>query len=392
MTSQTLYRFMALLALVLVSASCATTNTTQRPLLKQNAELLSGSTISADGKPLALLEPTDLLVVSDPMRAFLARHITGREDDERKTRLIAHALLDDGLNLQYSNLKTYTAAQTFQKRQGNCLSFTNLFVALAREVGLDAHFQEVRIPPVWTAEGDTFYYNLHINVLVKLRQGPHMNLYKRDQVVDFDTQEFDSGHNRRRISDAAAAAQYYNNMGAYYLAKKQPLKAFQHARKAIQLRPDTGYLWTNLGTILRHAGDLQHAEKAYLVAIDLSQELSAMSNLARLYTTIGKPDLAKEYAARVEEFRRKNPYLLYARAEQSYANANYESTQELLRSAIKRHSKEHQFYRLQGLAWLKLSEPDKARKSFSKAAKVATETEYSAIYERKLEMLAQMNR
>lgn len=391
MAIQTFYRLIALLAFALLPAACVTTTTLQLPLLQQNAELLSGSTISPNGKPLAPLKREDLLAVNDEMRAFLAKNLTGRNDDERKTQLIVKALLSDGLKLKYSNLKTYTATQAFQKREGNCLSFTNLFVALAREAGLDAHFQEVRIPPVWTTEGDTFYYNLHINALVKLRKGPHMSLYKREQVVDFDTPVFISGRSRRRISDTAAAAQYYNNMGAYYLTKKDPVRAFQHARKAIRLQPDIGYFWTNMGTILRHAGDLQHAEKAYLVAIDLSQEPSAMSNLARLYNTLGKPQLAGKYTAKVETFRRKNPYLLYARAEQAYANANYESTQELLQAAIRQYSNEHEFYRLQGLAWLKLSEPNKARKSFSKAARVATQAEHSSLYERKLQMLAHVN-
>jgi hypothetical protein len=40
-----------------------------------------------------------------------------------------------------------------------------LFVAVAREVGLDAHFQEVRTPPVWDSRGDLYIYNLHINAI-----------------------------------------------------------------------------------------------------------------------------------------------------------------------------------------------------------------------------------
>ncbi|MGI9293796.1 MAG: transglutaminase domain-containing protein [Pseudomonadales bacterium] len=380
---QMLFRPIALLAITAFAVACASTGTNRNPLLIQHAQLLSGAAISTDGQPLPPVQPVDLLAVSDEMRTFLDKHIAGRNGDARKTELIIKYLLDDGLELQYSNLKTYTAAQTFQEREGNCLSFTNLFVAMAREVGVAAYFQEVRIPPIWTAEGDTFYYNLHINALVKS--------HKLEQVVDFDIQEFDTGLSRRRISDDTAAAQYYNNMGAYYLTKKDLLRAFVHARKAIELRPNTGYFWTNLGTILRHADKLLHAEQAYLVAIELSQELSAMSNLARLYNTLGKPELASEYQARVKAFRRKNPYFLYVRAEQAYADKNYESTQKLLRAAIRRHPDEHQFYRLQGLTWLKLNQPKKAKKSFARAAKVATQSEHATVYERKLKLLAQTN-
>lgn len=382
---QTLFRPMIVLLTIAALAGCAGQSTvSQSALLEQHAQLLSGAAISPNGEPLAPLEPVDLLAVNDEMRAFLEKHIAGRNDDARKTELILKTLLGGGLKLHYNNLKTYTAEQAFREREGNCLSFTNLFIALAREAGVDARFQEVRIPPTWTADGGTFYYNLHINALVKL--------HHRQQIVDFDIQEFDNGFSRRRISDNTAAAQYYNNMGAYYLRKKDPVQAFRHARKAIQLRPNTGYFWTNLGTILRHAGDLQLAEQSYLVAIELSEEPAAMSNLARLYKKLDKPELAREYEDRVKAFRLNNPYYLYAQAKQAYAEENYESTQELLRSAIRQLSDEHQFYRLQGLAWLKVGEARKAKKSFSKAAKVATQAEHTTLYERKLQLLAQTQR
>ncbi len=384
MRIQTLFRLIILLLSITELAGCAGQDTVFQPqLLEQRAELLSGATLSPNDDPLPPLETVNLLAVSNEMQVFLQKHINKRDNDARKTELILKKLLGDGLKLQYNNLKTYSAERTFREREGNCLSFTNLFIALAREAGVDARFQEVRIPPTWTAQGDTFYYNLHVNALVRLRE--------RQQVVDFDTREFGYGFSRRQISDTTATAQYYNNMGAYYLHQKDLPQAFRHARKAIELRPNTGYFWTNLGTILRRAGSLHHAEQAYLVAIALSDEPAAISNLARLYQQLDKPELAQEYQARVQAFRRKNPYYQFAQAKRAYAAENYELTQELLRSAIRRHSDEHEFFRLQGLAWLKVGEPGKAQKSFSKAARIATHTEYTSIYKRKLQLLAQVH-
>lgn len=378
--------FLSPLAIILLAAAtlltgCASSNAVRLELLAQHAELLSGASLHPDSQPLPPLASVDLLAVSDEMQAFLDKYIDGRNGDARKTELIVKYLLEDGLELKYSNLKTYTAARTFREREGNCLSFTNLFIALARAAGVNAHFQEVRLPPVWTAEGDTFYFNLHINALVKL--------HKREQIVDFDIQEFDTSLSRKRISDDAAAAQYYNNMGAYYLSQKDFSSAFRHTREAISLRPRTGYFWTNLGTILRRAGQLQQAEQAYLTAIELSKEYSAMSNLARLYRSQGRTELANKYRARVASFRRKNPYFLYSRAQQAYAEENFQNAQDLLRAAIRRNPDEHQFHRLQGLTWLKLSEPNKAKKSFARAAKTATQSEHAMLYERKLQLLAQ---
>ena len=38
--------------------------------------------------------------------------------------------------------------------RGNCLSFSSMFVAMAREADLTAYFQEVYIPPNWRTVND----------------------------------------------------------------------------------------------------------------------------------------------------------------------------------------------------------------------------------------------
>ena len=38
---------------------------------------------------------------------------------------------------------TYSAREAFDRRSGNCLAFTHLFIAMARELDLDAHYREI---------------------------------------------------------------------------------------------------------------------------------------------------------------------------------------------------------------------------------------------------------
>src|SRR5207342_3707986 len=62
---------------------------------------------------------------------------------ERLDRL-AHFMLDaDGLGIAYQESATYSVEQTYATRTANCLSFTMLFVVLAREAGLDVQPQEI---------------------------------------------------------------------------------------------------------------------------------------------------------------------------------------------------------------------------------------------------------
>jgi Flp pilus assembly protein TadD len=369
----------------LVSACASQDPYAGTSVINEHQQLLRGAALFQADEPLPQLEPVHLLAVNDDMRAFLDTHVPVKSvSDDVKMRAILRALLDDGLNLQYNNLTTYTAEQTFYARQGNCLSFTNLYVALAREAGIDASYQEVEVPAAWSAVGKRHYFSLHINVLVELRGN-------RQKVVDFDVQNRSGRVLGTPVSDETAAAQYDNNMAVYYLEGGDLPLAFLHSRRAIEARPQTGYFWANLGTILRRAGAQAEAEEAYLTAIELSEEPSAISNLARLYEKQGKHELAVEYAQKAEYYRAKNPYYLYELAENAYDEGDFETANKLLRSAIGKRHDEPEFYRLYGLTWVQLGKPDKAENSFEKAVRFATNPERTSLYEHKLRLLAEID-
>ena len=63
---------------------------------------------------------------------------------------------------------TYTVEQTYATREANCLSFTLLFLALAREAGLDAYPQVIEETLGWDQRDSTIYRNIHINAGVRI--------------------------------------------------------------------------------------------------------------------------------------------------------------------------------------------------------------------------------
>ncbi|QIB65498.1 tetratricopeptide repeat protein [Kineobactrum salinum] len=359
-------------------AACAVQPPVQRAVSVSRAQLLAGERL--DVAPEAALAPVALTAINEDMRAFLRQHVPPDAGDSRKIHLILQAILKDGLQLRYDNFRTYTAEEAFYSREGNCMSFTNLFVALAREAGVNARYQEVEIPPSWAAEGETWLYNLHINALVKLPHG--------EQVVDFNLEEYNREFRRRILSDEEALARYHNNMGVHWMGEENPERALLHLRAALELRPRTAHVWTNLGTLYRREGDPEAAEAAYLLAIDIGDEAAAHSNLARLYHELGEADLSAWHRDRVQLFRRKNPYYLYHLAEQAYANANYPKAQRLLQGAIRQHRQEHEFHRLLGLTYLQLGDRNAARKRFQQALELSRD-EDQLRYRHKLDLLAE---
>jgi hypothetical protein len=77
---------------------------------------------------------------------------------------------DDKLGMSYNFSRTYTASEAFANKTGNCLAFSYLFAAFAKESGLKVAFQEVEIPPEWdSVSDDLLMTSRHVNVRLLLR-------------------------------------------------------------------------------------------------------------------------------------------------------------------------------------------------------------------------------
>ena len=86
----------------------------------------------------------DFLALNDEMRQFLDKHVGHLDDPTQRLNHLVHVIFSEKLlNLEYDNSRTRTAIETFQSKNGNCISFTAMFVAMARYLGIDAQFQEV---------------------------------------------------------------------------------------------------------------------------------------------------------------------------------------------------------------------------------------------------------
>lgn len=327
------------------------------------------------------LPPVDPLALDADMEAFLA-DVKSRSGSRRALlNNILRGLLGDGTVIQYDNFKTYTAQEAFHTREGNCLAFTNLFVALARAAGLKVYYQEVDIPHNWERQGETWVYNRHISAFVNLDN-------EGEFYVDFNLNpsqvEF---YETDRISDAEALAQYHNNMGVYWILAERFDLAYLHLREAILLSSKESWFWTNLGVLYSRVDDDRRAESAWLHAVDIGNDHSAESNLARYYNRIGNAELADLFQQRVQRFRSQNPFYRYELAESAYYAGDYETSIDQLNAAIRTRKTEEAFYRLLGLNYVKLGDREKARKAFALAEDVAKDSAARRVYNEKQKIL-----
>ncbi len=323
-----------------------------------------------------------MLAVSPAMKEFLDSHVDRDASAEAKLRLLVSAIIDSKtFGVEYDD-RTRTASETFRIRRGNCLSFSTMFVAMARDVGLTAEYQEVDVPPDWTLDKDTFVLNQHVNVWVDLETAG-------TRVVDFNIGDFKTTYDMRRISDARALAHYYNNVGVERMQEGETASALACFRKAIA-EGDRRFspAWTNLGTLYLRNGGRSQAEASYLHALEAARwDLVAMSNLARLYELTGDRDRATAYRKRVIYHRRLNPYYRYDLARRAYAAQNYDEAIGHLEYAIRKRPKEDEFYFLLGLNYLQKGNARAARRWLGRAEEVAATDALKRRYSRKIDIL-----
>ena len=347
-----------------------------------SSKLLEGAPLGGEQDLPELVSSEEVLALSPEMLVFLNENVHLKTTiGVRMNELIDAIINKETFGLEFDE-KTRTASELFEHRRGNCLSFSNMFVAMARWANLEASFQEVQIPPDWSFQNDVFLLNRHVNVHVDL--GP-----LDDHVVDFNIDDFKSSYDLRKISDARARAHYFNNMGVESMQAGDTAAALGYYRKAIaendrQFSP----AWTNLGTLYSRNGHPEYAEAAYLLALKVDGgDLVAMSNLAGFYNQQGDSERAALYQKRVMDHRRKNPYYRYQRALDAYAAEDYGAAISNLKVAIREKKNEDEFYFLLGMCYLKKGDERAAQRWLARAEEVAATVALKKRYSSKLEML-----
>jgi len=346
-------------------------------------EVMSGALLGATGASRTEIDAAEVLALSDEMRRFLRDHVNrGAPEGFKMQQLIDAMMGSDDFVLEYDE-NTRTAAETFRLRRGNCLSFTILFVSLARGAGLDARFQEVDIPADWSTGEGVFVLNRHINVFVDLGMSG-------TRAVDFNIGDFKSNFEIEQISDRRAIAHFFNNMGVERMQAGDIVGSVVYFRQAIVSSDgDFSPAWTNLGLLYRHAGLLEHAEVAYLEAMRVeSGNYVAMSNLATLYEERGEAELAERYRGKVRRHRLRNPHLRYRLAQQAYADREYHAAIDHLRFAIRKARDKPEYSLLMAKCLLHTGNETKARAWLAKAQARAEDEGQAERYSAEFEALA----
>jgi Flp pilus assembly protein TadD len=312
----------------------------------------------------------------------------------RLRRMVAFMLEKDGLNLRYKADATNTVAEAYRTREVNCLSFTLMAVALAREAGMKAQGQQIDRVMAWNLVGDVVMQSLHANAVVSLKDRNLQVKDDRDFVLDIASSGLYTNDfivHGFKVGDDRLLASFYGNRAMDLLAANRLAEAKSWLDKALELDPEEAVLWNNAGVLSRRTGDTADAERRFVHAANRNPRLmSVVNNLVALYLDRGDATRAAYWKDRADHLLRHDPFYQYSVAERSAEAGNYQEAVRYYRRAIALNSRERLFHFGLARAYTYLGKLGPAAKEMDAAVKLSDQDPDRERFQAKLDALRGM--
>ncbi len=354
--AQTAIEVGLLAALILVAGGCVATSAIS------NEEVVRQGLRHRGLDPELVIIPYEL---TDEMRRWAHEVVPKLLSPEVKLQYLRDALLDgEHMKLEYSWGFTGTAREVFQQQKANCLAFTNLFVGMAREVGVPVYYLAVERVETFRKEGDLVVVSDHVAVGYG---DPGVELL----ILDF-SQNRDAGYrNVEPVSDLTALAMFHSNRGAELLQDGDGEAAVRWLRTAVAIDPELVPAWVNLGVVLRRSGDFRGAEDAYKHALEIDPRMvSAYQNLAALLQMQGRAEEARNFLAMLQKTPNRNPYSYISLGDISLRNGRLEEAKRFYRRAASLNRDDADIYAALGQVAVASGDLRTARKMLRRARKI----------------------
>ncbi len=304
--------------------------------------------------------------IDDEIRQLADDITRGVTDDRHKVREIVRAIIGlTEFSISYDTLSNKTAREVFRQGRGNCLAYSNLFVGMARHVGLEAVYVDVVSVERQRREAEIIVNNGHVTA--GIIRGPDVT------VIDFTRTPEREYIGFKVIDDLEAIANYYTNPGflyGYFTETEgldfDPLeKEMEMYRLALEVLPTFQRARNNLGVGLRRRGRIQEAIEQYQMAIEVDSSFSdAHANLGAAYYALGRVEDALKELQIASRQSGSNAYFHHHVGVVQYRLERYEEAVKEFKRALSNEPgmAEARFYL--GESYLKLGDAGKAIEEF----------------------------
>jgi Flp pilus assembly protein TadD len=248
------------------------------------------------------------IAVTPAIEAAAAAITGGTGGTVDQLKLIQSALFDEKrFVFDYESGLTETADEALASGRGNCVAFTNLFIAMARSRGLRVQAGYLTPRVSGRRRGDLVYVATHVVAVYAL--------HDRSVVFDFYRTREEPFARIRLLDDFELAALYVNNRAVSALSREDYALAEALLQATLKLAPRFAPAYGNLGVLRRRRGDIPGALEAYRQALALApHDPSILGNLSALYLGIGREREAQAAMA-LADMTRATPFTLLARGD-----------------------------------------------------------------------------
>jgi tetratricopeptide (TPR) repeat protein len=261
-------------------------------------------------------EAPNPMEMTPAMRAA-ARELGSAGSDEQRLERLRAALLDGrDFTFEYERTSTFSAAEAFENRRGNCVSFTNLLIAFARSLGIQLQAALVSTRGISEREGDVIVTYNHMVAVHPVAGTPDVKVY------DFYRMAEEKGPLLTLLDDFSVAAIRASNDGVAHLGRGEYAEAQHDLEIAVKLGPQLGSLYANLGLARWRSGDVAGAFAAFRKGLEIEPRCPPLlQNLAALDLDQHRPAEAQAALAALD-MHRASPYVLIVRGDLALREGN----------------------------------------------------------------------
>jgi tetratricopeptide (TPR) repeat protein len=314
--------------------------------------------------------------ITPELREALQQRLRQAPSERSKINEVLRFIFED-LDLHYSLTPTRNALEAFRTKQGNCLSFVNLFVGVAREQGLNPFYVEVTDYQKWNHREGMVVSQGHIVA----------GMYLEGELKTYDFLPFRPKAYKtfNPINDLRAAAHYYNNLGAEALMAGD----LENARKLLEIAtgidPRFEKAVNNMGVCLARGGEPERALEMYQKGLAIDPENPMiLTNLTRLYQQTGRAAEADELLTRLEGNNASNPFFFIYQGEMALSRGESDKALDYMVRAMRQDSELPEVHVGFVKVYVALGDLEKARHYLERALKLDATNQDALQYARML--------
>ncbi len=260
-------------------------------------------------------------------------------DENQRYRFLRHCLMAGKDSFTYDATGTLDAITCYDRKEGNCFAFTNLFIGAARKSKLTAYYMLVEDIIGNQSEGTTIIHTNHIIAAVQI--GVNRVL------VDFipNPREY---HYTTILTDIEAAGLFYNNLAARLLLENRQQEAEALFHVARSLYPDSYQIRNNVGVLMLRQGKLDEARHDFSIALQQARFPDlVLGNVLTTYERTGNMHAYEQVQAELENARKRNPYVYISMAKKAFRRGEYDNALQMLDTARRIKKEIPEIYSLQ---------------------------------------------